>query len=98
MKPYKTEKPQTPNDLPAGNVPLNIDFYFNLTIAMPNTPPLVSSFGLLDGQGNASGAFDLASAPLPPGLIGQSAFHAYATLNAGTASFISNFIEVRFEP
>ncbi|MEX1024311.1 MAG: PQQ-dependent sugar dehydrogenase [Planctomycetota bacterium] len=79
-------------------VPLNIDVYFNSTLAQPNLPPLVNSIGFLDANGDASAAFDLANVPLPPFMIGLSADHAFATVQFGTAQVVSNPVRVNFLP
>ncbi len=83
-------KPGTP--LPGGSViPLNFDAYFNLTLAQPNMPPLVDSFGALDLQGRG-----LAKFFMPSGsdivLVGTTVWHAFAVIELPslTASFVSN--------
>ena len=64
-------------------IPLNLDFYFNFTVANPNSAVLGNSFGVFDGSG-----FALATFTLPAGydasLIGLTASHAYVTLDTTT--------------
>ncbi|MEM7309704.1 MAG: hypothetical protein AAF682_23715 [Planctomycetota bacterium] len=75
----------------AGNLPLNPDAYFNLTLNKPNQPPLTNTFGLLDASGVASASFDLP--PGIPGLVGLNLNHAFLALDASfTPIFISNAV------
>jgi hypothetical protein len=64
-------------------VPLNPDAYFLHTLSHPGSPPLATSFGVLDAWGKGS-----SSCALPPGsqatLAGLTLHHAYAVLDAGT--------------
>ena len=61
-------------------VPLNYDAYTQLTLALPNQPPLSSSFGLLDGQGAALSAFGL-PAGASPTLVGLTLDHAVLVID-----------------
>ncbi len=61
---------------PHGYLPLNWDGYLLFTATNPNTPPLESSMGMLDGQGKAQAAFVLAPL-LSANLIGLTFRHAY---------------------
>ncbi len=68
-------------------VPLNPDFYFNFTVANPNTPPLTNSFGQLDGSGFALAEFTL-GAGFDPSFIGTTVSHAYLVLDTATFAII----------
>ncbi len=62
-------------------LPLNPDPYFRFTLLHPNTPPLLSSFGLLDAGGRAAASFSLAAGS-DPALVGLTLDHAYAVVDA----------------
>lgn len=86
---------------PFGGVllPLTADRYFAFTSSSPNTPPLLRSFGPLDGQAQAIAAF-----VLPPGagpnLVGLELVHAFALFDPlrGDAFFASNAVGLRLVP
>ena len=65
------------------HVPLNPDFYFNYTVANPNTPILSNSFGSLDGSGFAQATFSLGAMGFDPSLIGTTVSHSYLVLGSG---------------
>ena len=64
-------------------VPLNPDFYFNFTVANPNSPYLMNSFGQLDASGWAKADFTL-PAFLDPTLVGVTVSHSYLVLDSAT--------------
>ncbi|TAJ02787.1 MAG: CHRD domain-containing protein [Planctomycetota bacterium] len=81
-------------------LPLNVDAYFNTTLAAPNQPPLSNSFSFLGlfGQGQAS-------LLLPPGaaspVIGFTAYHALAVVDvfgSGKVAFTSNATPLAIVP
>lgn len=81
-------------------LPLNVDPYFNTTLAAPNQPPLSNSFSFLGlfGQGQAS-------LMLPPGaaapVIGFTAHHALVvvdTFGTGKIAFTSNAVPLAIVP
>jgi glucose/arabinose dehydrogenase len=80
------------------NVPLNFDSYTFRTIVLANVPPLLNTLGILDGNAEAEAAFDLDGVPVPPGVIGLTISHAYATLFGGAFTFASNHVQVLVTP
>jgi glucose/arabinose dehydrogenase len=80
-------------------VPLSGDFYTLYSLAHPNEPPLIDSFGVLDGGGEASARFATVGGVLPVSLVGTQAYHAYAVLDGSLgATFASNPISLFFNP
>ncbi len=81
------------------NLPLNADNYFLKTLNQPNTAPLLGSFGFLDGQGAGSATFTLPGG-LVPQLAGQTAHHAFLTIDVGAflVDFVSNAVPVVLIP
>ncbi|MEX1024035.1 MAG: hypothetical protein WD226_03065 [Planctomycetota bacterium] len=56
-------------------IPLNLDGYFNSTLAQANSPGYMMSLGLLDAQGRATATLTVpAGAPIPAGLTVHHAF------------------------
>ena len=71
-------------------LPLNVDFYFLLTVSNPNLPPLTSSLGVLDGAGEALACFGFPPG-MDPGLAGIEFDHAYGVFDGmGGLAFVSN--------
>jgi hypothetical protein len=68
-------------------IPLNPDFYFNFTVAHPNSPILASSFGAFDASGWAQATFAL-PAGFDAALIGLTASHAYVVLDPLTFALV----------
>jgi hypothetical protein len=64
-------------------VPLNPDAYFLYTLNHPGSPPLATSFGVLDAWAKGSSSFALPP-DSPATLAGLTLHHAYAVLGAGT--------------
>ena len=62
-------------------LPIVVDDYTSFVLANPNGPPLSNSFGVLNGQGQATAEFQA-----PPGvslmLLGTQFHHAYLVFNA----------------
>jgi len=69
-------------DLGAVHVPLVQDAYFGFALANPNSPPLLNTFGTLDGAGAGSAQLDLPGGYLT--LVGKTAHHAWIGLDATT--------------
>lgn len=72
--------------IPFGSVtiPLNPDAYFNMTLTKANNPPpLLNTFGLLDGAGLASAYFVLPTGT-DPSLAGLTLNHAYMLFDINT--------------
>ncbi len=67
----------------AGQLPLNPDFYFDLTLLLPNNV-LQTSFGTLDGLGRATTSLTLAPGG-DPAFLGTTLQHAYVTLGIGAS-------------
>jgi hypothetical protein len=87
--------------IPAGSVviPLTLDSYTVFSLGHPNQPPLINTFGTLDGSGNASASFSIGAGLLPPSLTGTQAYHAYAVLDLGLQPVLaSNFVTLSFVP
>lgn len=61
-------------------IPLQPDFYFNLTLSNP-TPLLTNSIGDLDLQGNGEAYFTLAPGYLPSAAIGMTIYHSFVVLD-----------------
>lgn len=82
----------------AATVPLNFDFYTQLSIAEGNVPPFVNTISVLDGAGEAEAAFT-APGGLPAVVLGLKAYHAYVVLDdlLGPA-LISNYTTMEFRP
>lgn len=76
---------------------LNPDAYFWSTLALPNTPPLSSSLGLLGPGGVATATFTLPPAS-NPALAGLSAHHAFLVFQGLEASLASNAVETQLVP
>lgn len=94
----------TPGITAAGlNLPLNPGPYLDFTLSHFNAPPLAGSFGLLApdgaGQGVATASFTL-PANFDPALVGQTAHHAFVTIDPFTGAFTStsNPAPVTFVP
>jgi len=84
-------------DVGAVHVPLVQDVYFNLSLTHANQPPLIGSFGVLDGAGDGSAQF-----ALPPGflsLVGLQAHHAWVAIEPATlgVTFASNAVPLAFQ-
>ncbi len=75
-------------------LPLNVDFYFLVTLASPSF--LQGSAGVLDGDGQASASLTLPGG-LSPTLVGITLHHAYGVLNPGPA-FASNAVPLTLAP
>jgi hypothetical protein len=65
--------------LGAYSLPLVLDGYLDFTLRSANTPLLQGTLGVLDGQGAASAAIQVAPAT-SPALAGIQAHHAFVTL------------------
>lgn len=79
-------------------LPLEPDPYFLYTLTAANTPPFQASFGLLDGDGEASAGFEL-----PPGsnpaLAGVTLHHAFVRFAPlGFVDFTSNPVSLLLVP
>ena len=78
--------------LPVGSVvvPLNFDFYFQITLSSPNADPLVDTLGTLNGQGRAVAQFSLTAGSAPV-LAGLTPTHAFVVVDvgAGTVEYAS---------
>lgn len=85
-------------DVLGTHVPLNFDDYTIYCISFPNQDPLLSSFGVLDGNGDASAAISLANFSVPPQFIGLTVAHAYIAFGGGTPALASNFVTVQVLP
>ena len=70
-------------------LPLFQDFYFNLTVSMPNSPPLSTSFGFLDGSGGAVCSFTL-PAGSNAALAGWTLHHAAVVVVGSSLTLVSN--------
>ncbi len=84
-------------DVGAIHVPLVQDVYFNFSLTHANLPPLIDTFGFLDGAGEASAQF-----ALPPGfasLVGLQANHAWVAVQPAVLSvdFASNAVPLAFQ-
>ena len=66
----------------AVELPLVLDPYFIYTLTNPNSMPLGSSFGVLDGLGKATATFTLPPA-FAPSLIGATIHHAAVSFTLG---------------
>ncbi|MBI1380549.1 MAG: hypothetical protein GC161_05600 [Planctomycetaceae bacterium] len=79
-------------------LPLNFDFYSNLTLTTPNSGFLPGSLGFLDANGRASAAFTLPAAAPVAGPL--DIHHAFLTIDLSTfaVSFTSNAALVRLVP
>ena len=75
----------TPTPFGGLSVPVTFDPYTNFTIQAPNSPVLVNSFGLLDGQGRGQCSFVLAPGA-PSSLVGMVAHHSAVRIDSGTAT------------
>lgn len=79
--------------------PLNLDGYFNFSLAHPNEGPLVNTFASMDPEGGST-----ASLVLGPGvaltLVGRTAHHAFGVIDplAVSVGFVSNPVELDFVP
>jgi hypothetical protein len=80
-------------------LPLNYDAYLYLTLTQPNQPPIADSFGVLDARGEQRATFALPPAA-DPVLIGLTAHHAFAAIDASTLllTFVSNPSPLVFVP
>ena len=80
-------------------IPLNPDFYTNLTLNKPNVAPLVNTFGNLDVNGSALAEWRLPAGALPT-LAGITANHAYVVLDALTLlpTYVSTPTTLEFTP
>jgi len=79
-------------------IPLNVDFYLNLSIILTNQAPFTNSLGLLNGSGSAQTLFSV-----PPGsdasLAGIQLYHAYLAFDEDDIiQFVSNAVPVLFQP
>lgn len=79
--------------IPLGPVhlPLNFDFYMNLTLSSPNAFPLTDSLGVLDGSGGSTTLFTMPTG-LSPSLVGVQISHAY--LLVAPEDFASNPVTI----
>ena len=83
-------------NLGAIHVPLVQDVYFTYSVTHANLPPLLNTFGVLDGGGGAAAQF-----ALPPGfveLVGLQAHHAWLAIKPATlaVTFGSNAVPLAF--
>lgn len=73
--------------VPGGLLPLNLDAWFQFTLANPNNALLSNGLGTLDAQGSAQAAF-----ALPPiadaSLVGLVVHHAFAVLDASNQKVV----------
>ncbi len=80
-------------------VPLSADAYTLYSLAHPNEPPLLDTFGVLDAGGTASARFAIAGGVLPVSIVGTQAYHAYAVIDGSlSATFASNPTSLFFAP
>ena len=79
-------------------VPLNFDFYTQLSIVQGNLAPFVNTIATLDGNGEAEAAFS-APAGLPTVVLGLKASHAYVVLDSFLSPVLaSNYTTMEFQP
>ena len=80
-------------------LPLNFDAYTTYTLTHPNSPILMNSLGVLDGNGDATCTFDI-PAGLAVGPLPLTANHAFLIVNlaSASASFASNSSTARLVP
>ncbi|MEM7308451.1 MAG: choice-of-anchor B family protein [Planctomycetota bacterium] len=82
----------------AVHVPLIQDVYYGYSLAHANTPPLVGTFGILDGLGQGSAQFQLA--PGFSNLVSLQAHHAWIGIDPVSlaVTFASNALPLSFLP
>jgi hypothetical protein len=69
-------------------VPLNIDYWFNLSLSAANTAVYANTFGTLDAQGRATASFNMPAGY--PAFAGTLVNHAYGVIdNAGNITHVS---------
>jgi hypothetical protein len=80
-------------------LPLEPDAYLLFTLKHPGAPPLAGSAGLLDATGAAAASFAVPPG-LPAALVGLTAYHAFAALDAGAGAVahVSNAVGVELVP
>ena len=77
-------------------IPINQDFYTNLTLFTPNTPPLLNNMNVLDANGTATAT--LALPPLGSGVVGLMAHHVGLVFDATGIALVSNPYPVVITP
>lgn len=78
-------------------VPLNVDPWLSLSLALANTPVYPNSLGVLDATGRAAAALVLP--PLnDPSLVGQALWHAYVVHDGQSFVHASNAVKMTFVP
>ena len=88
----------TPGVLVDGHLlPLVVDAYTLLTLQKPNQPPLVATFGVLDGNGHAVAAFAL-PAGSPPAFAGIVVHHAALALGGLVVARTTNAVPLELVP
>jgi len=85
--------------LPPFTIPLNLDFYFNFTLANANQGPFTNSLGLLDGDGEGQVSIGIPAA-FDPIFAGVTLTHAYIVVDAitQTITFVSGATELNLIP
>lgn len=78
------------------HIPLNPDAWFQFTLALPNTPPLFQTLGLLDPRGKQGAAIFLPKGS-PPYLLGLSLYHAAIVFQNGIPVLASNPVRLKIE-
>lgn len=80
-------------------VPLNPDFYFDITLNKPNQAPLIDTFANLSSAGTAVARWEL-PAGLFPALAGTTADHAYGVIDPVTLALtqVSSTTSLTFTP
>ena len=85
--------------LPPFTLPLNLDFYFNFTLANANQGPFTNSLGLLDGSGEGEVSIGI-PAGFDPVFAGITLTHAYIVVDdlTQTITFVSGATELSLVP
>ncbi len=84
--------------LPGGQqVPLNWDAFTNLIINNLTSPIFQNFLGTLDGMGQAAAAFDTLG-PVDPVLVGHTMNFAFLLKPPAGWDFVSNLVDLTFEP
>lgn len=79
-------------------IPLNVDFYLNLSILLTNQAPFTNSLGVLDVGGSAQTLFTVPGGS-DAALAGIQLYHAYLAFDGSEViQFVSNAVPVLFQP
>ena len=71
-------------------IPLNIDFWTDLTISSANSTTFVNTKGTLDSSGKATAMIVGGPVGVQPGLIGLVLYHSYLVYDANAFYMASN--------